>query len=166
MRPTSARHLPGEPAWTEFLLRPFLEPILTRVIPDETPTSFDVEIDVPHDLVMHGDPVQLATAVEALLRNAVEAMPEGGELVLTGFGDSMAVELEIADSGQGLPEHLAGTWHRPLVTTKPGRSGMGLVHAQRIASAHGGTLTTLRCPQGGTAWTIRIPRHRQWEQAA
>lgn len=91
-------------------------------------------------LNLRGDADQLQQALINLVRNAVEATPEGAAPVqLRALRGKDGVEFEIEDNGPGVanPDNL----FVPFFTTKPGGSGIGLVLARQVAEAHGGTLT-------------------------
>ncbi len=121
-------------------------------------------IDVPERLVVVGDREMLRRAILNLTQNALDAMPQGGELVITSFAGKRGVELEIADSGTGLsPDGLARAF-QPFYSTKSS-TGLGLAIVERIAQAHGGDVCVCNCPEGGAAFTLRFPR-RVLEAAA
>ncbi len=97
------------------------------------------------------------TRMQAVI-NAIDAMPQGGELVVTSYASPYAVDLEIADSGSGLTEEVRRRAFEPFFTTKPGGTGLGLAIVYRIAEVHGGQVIAANCFEGGAAFTIRIPR--------
>jgi signal transduction histidine kinase len=68
------------------------------------------------------------------------------------------LELEIADSGPGLPEETQQRAFDPFYTTKQGGTGLGLAIVYQIAQAHGGSVTAVNCPEGGAAFTLSIPQ--------
>ena len=70
------------------------------------------------------------------------------------------IELEIADSGPGIVDDAEPRLFEPFFTTKSGGTGLGLAIVERIAAAHGGDVHASNCPQGGAAFTIRLPAHR------
>jgi signal transduction histidine kinase len=76
------------------------------------------------------------------------------------------LELEIADSGPGLPEDQLARVFDPFFTTKPSGTGLGLSIVHRIVEAHGGRVTAMNCPEGGAAFTIELPPRRAMGAAA
>ena len=116
----------------------------------------DFEVDLPPVLV---DVFKLEQALSNVLRNAVQAMPNGGRLcVRTRSGpapDSVSVSIE--DSGPGIPEDEIAKVFRPFYTTKPSGTGLGLAMAQRIVEAHGGTLTVHVVATGGARFEFMLP---------
>jgi signal transduction histidine kinase len=124
------------------------------------------EIDVPRGLTVMADRDMLRRAVLNLTLNALDAMPDGGDLVVTGYGGTAGVELEIADSGPGLTDEVRQRAFEPFFTTKSSGTGLGLAIVYRVAEVHGGDVTAMNCPEGGAAFTLRFPRQQYLEAAA
>lgn len=104
----------------------------------------------------------LAGVVENLLRNAWEAMPEGGTLaVRTGAaeleGGVPAVQLAVQDSGAGLDARQRERVFDDFYTTKAEGSGLGLPFARRVVEAHGGSVRLDSALGQGTTVTLRLP---------
>lgn len=118
-------------------------------------------IDCPRGLAALADPDMLRRAVLNLLLNALDALPAGGELVITACRTSAGLEIEIADSGPGIPVPLIDRLFEPFFTTKGSGTGLGLAIVERIAAAHGGRATVANCPEGGAAFTLIIPQSAQ-----
>jgi signal transduction histidine kinase len=90
-----------------------------------------------------------------LCKNAVEAMPDGGCLILRGYHSGQMAVLEISDSGVGIPEGM-NIFER-FKTTKADGSGLGLPLVQQIVSAHHGTIEYATEPGRGTTFKIYLP---------
>ena len=92
-----------------------------------------------------------------LVQNAMEAMPQGGVLTLCGRHYATHVQLEIRDSGSGIPA--ANLWRifEPLYTTKPGGTGLGLYIVQEIVAVHEGQITVQSQEGHGTTFTVMLP---------
>ena len=96
-------------------------------------------------------------ALQNLLANAREAMPEGGEVRVRGRRERGWVELTIADTGVGMgPEQLARCFDE-FWSDKKGGTGLGLPTARRIVDEHGGGLTASSERDRGTAISIWLP---------
>ncbi len=114
-----------------------------------------VELDVPAALSVFADEEQYRRAVRNLALNAVAAMPYGGTLSATAAAGRGAVELEIADSGLPLAE---AALHRAFDSDDDREAAeWSLSAVRRIAELHGGGVTACNCPDGGVAFTLRIP---------
>ena len=96
-----------------------------------------------------------------LVRNAIEAMPAGGVVVVeSGIADSQA-RVVVRDDGPGLPEGM--DIFQLFVTTKPRGTGLGLSIAQQIVTRLSGTIGYEAAPGGGTIFTVDLPH---WDAAA
>jgi signal transduction histidine kinase len=94
-----------------------------------------------------------------LVRNAIEAMPEGGTLTVGASHGARTVFLNVSDTGIGIPP--GQDVYDFFVTTKRGGTGLGLPIARRIVEAHGGSLKYESRPGEGTVFTISlaVPDH-------
>jgi two-component system nitrogen regulation sensor histidine kinase GlnL len=111
-----------------------------------------------------GDADRLTQAVLNLVRNALQA--DAGEVKLRTraengvvIGDRahrLAIRIEIADNGRGVPEQLAEQIFLPLVSGRAEGTGLGLALAQQVAREHGGSLS-YRSRRGHTVFTLLLP---------
>jgi two-component system NtrC family sensor kinase len=100
---------------------------------------------------------QLRQAVVNLVLNAADAMAAGGQLTVSSAAHAEGVELEVADTGTGIPpEHLARIFD-PFFTTKDKGTGLGLSVVYGIVERHGGRLEVKSEVGKGTAVRIRLP---------
>jgi signal transduction histidine kinase len=132
--------------------------VLESLAPQLAAQRISTEVDVSPRVFVWADGDMLRRAVLNLVLNALDVMPEGGELTITCVEAVRRVELEIADSGPGLSDEVRRQIFEPFFTTKSGGTGLGLAIVQRIAEAHGGSVAASNCPQGGAAFTLSIPR--------
>lgn len=133
-----------------------------------TPLPSQIELELacsePLPPVM-GDAAQLTIVLSNLIRNAVDAMPDGGTLKLTGRlirnreGEVTTdlVALDVTDTGHGIPQEQLKRIMEPLFTTKARGLGLGLALARAIMEKHHGSLTVLSRPGHGTTFTMRLP---------
>ena len=92
-----------------------------------------------------------------LVQNAMDAMPQGGRLTLCGQRYTTHVQLEIRDSGSGIPAANMRRIFEPLYTTKPGGTGLGLYIVQEIVAAHDGWVTVQSQEGHGSTFIITLP---------
>lgn len=105
-----------------------------------------------------GDEGLLEAAISALVANAVEATPAGGEVRVRVEGSTAALTLSIEDDGPGLLRPTRGELGHPFASSKRGGLGLGLVVARRAAFVHGGELRVATREQGhGVAATLWVP---------
>lgn len=148
-----------QPKWETFLVCSMVEEVCESLAPQLAAQGVEVDVDVPPNTLLAGDREMLRRAVLNLVLNALDAMPDGGDLVVTSFEGAAGFELEVADSGPGLSEEQRERLFEPFYTTKQQGTGLGLSVVCHIAEAHGGAVTAENCPEGGAAITLRIPRH-------
>jgi two-component system, NtrC family, sensor kinase len=119
-------------------------------------TNLNLEPELP---AAHCDPAQIEQVVLAMVINAIDAMPQGGNLwistlVIAGF----AMELIIRDDGIGIPEEHLVHIFEPFYTTKEsGGSGLGLAISQNIVERHGGSIDVKSVVGEGTTFKIVLP---------
>ena len=99
----------------------------------------------------------LRRAVLNLTLNALDAMPDGGEIVATGVSGARTVELEIADSGPGMSSETKMHALEPFYTTKSTGTGLGLSICKQIVEQHGGTIAIESTRGHGTRVTVDFP---------
>jgi PAS domain S-box-containing protein len=103
------------------------------------------------------DPKQVHQVLINLLKNALEAMPQGGEITVTTRVEGAYAEISIADTGVGMSPEVVDSIFQPYFTTKDKGTGLGLAICQSIIQAHGGTLSVASAPGRGTTFTIQLP---------
>jgi len=91
-----------------------------------------------------------------LVRNALEASPAGGAVVIRTAVKAMSVVLSVSDQGTGIPPDVLAQMGTPLFTTKPDGTGLGLTVCQAIVEQHGGTMT-FDHGEHGTTFYVTFP---------
>ena len=107
------------------------------------------------------DGEQVRRLLGNLIKNADDAMPEGGNLTFTGRFSDQIVELQVRDSGQGIPDADLAKVFDPLFTTKAKGIGMGLAIVSQIVRRHEGTIDVTSKQGEGTTFTITLPVHKE-----
>lgn len=101
------------------------------------------------------DPERLRQVLQNLVRNALEAMPDGGRLTVRArLAAGGQVELDVADTGAGFGDETPV--FDAFFTTKPKGTGLGLSIVHRIVTDHGGTVR-VRSRPGETCFTVSLP---------
>jgi two-component system nitrogen regulation sensor histidine kinase NtrY len=127
----------------------------------------DIAVDVRVDaegVMVHGHHDALQRALSNVLLNAADASGPGGRIEI-GVGQTMmagagAVQIQVRDSGPGIPPERIQTIWEPYMTSKPGGTGLGLAIARQAILAHDGSID-IRCPpEGGTVVTFVLPIQR------
>ena len=110
-----------------------------------------------HPLVVPLDPRLIQQALLNLMINAVQAMPGGGELMLSASAADTFARIDVIDTGPGIPADVLPHIFQAYYSTKKSGTGLGLAISQRIAAEHGGTLTAITEPGKGTDFTLQVP---------
>jgi signal transduction histidine kinase len=103
------------------------------------------------------DPDLLHRALQNLVLNAIDAMPEGGELTIRSATLSDGVEISVSDTGSGLTQEECGRLFTPYYTTKQHGTGLGLAIVQSVVSDHGGKISVESTKEKGTTFRIELP---------
>lgn len=96
-------------------------------------------------------------AVVNLVRNAKDATPPGGEILVSTVREGAFVLIRVTDTGAGIPPELQPRVFDPYYSTKKSGTGLGLPTARRVAAEHGGSLTLESEVGKGTQFTMRLP---------
>ena len=151
-RPAKARLAPG------FAADPLKDALaaLKNVFEDR---SIRVEIDLPSTMpAVAIDRAQMEQVFFNLMKNALEAMKDGGVLSIELVHDDTSVSVMFRDSGSGMSDEALARLFEPYRTTKSRGTGLGLMICKRIVAAHGGEIAVESRSGKGTTFTVRLPR--------
>lgn len=109
------------------------------------------------DLTVAADREQLGRALENLIRNGLEAKPNGGTVNVSARRADSAIEFQIVDTGAGIPTEARDRIFDPLFTTKRHAIGLGLSVVQQIVDVHRGTIAIETVLGEGTTVRVTIP---------
>lgn len=139
-----------------------------RIFENDAALTDKVQIEVEPSVLestaeVFVDANQIQQVLWNLLRNACEAMPDGGVIQLTQSEHHELrtgrdfVDLAVTDSGEGLSEGAIANLFEPFYTTKRNGTGLGLATCHRIVSTHKGMLAVESTPGGGATFTVSLP---------
>jgi signal transduction histidine kinase len=112
----------------------------------------------PRDVRVCAHAGLLARLLHALYENAIHASaPRRPTITTRAYAEPRRVVIEVGDDGPGVPAEIASRVFEPLVTGRPGGTGLGLSLARRIASAHGGSIALVESSDGGATFRIELP---------
>ena len=151
-RPAKARLSPGSAA------DPLKDALaaLRNVFEDR---NIRISIDLPGTLPSVAlDRAQMEQVFFNLMKNALEAMKDGGELSIEIVHDDTSVSVRFRDSGGGMSDETLARLFEPYRSTKRHGSGLGLMISRRIVAAHGGEIRVESEKGRGTTFTVRLPR--------
>ncbi len=144
-----------------------LQDILTLYEDELTQRRIGVEKDLSSSLPrVEFDGQQIKQAVINILKNAMEAMENGGKLTIrTSYvPETGEVAIEIGDTGPGISAKAMHNVFNPYYTTKPRGTGLGLPITNRIIKAHKGKIEMRNKESGGAIFTIKLPCRDQVEK--
>jgi signal transduction histidine kinase len=128
---------------------------------DERRDNHEVKLSAPDHLVLRGEEHLLRQIFWNLSRNALQAMPDGGELEISADRRDGHVVMVWRDSGVGMTEEVRRQAFEPFVTTRPGGTGLGLAVVYAAVAEHGGTIAISSAPGEGTTVTVELPIHQE-----
>lgn len=113
-------------------------------------------------ITVHCEENQLKQVFINLVKNAIEAMPQGGLITLELSYVQYSVIIVISDEGEGIPEEMLPKLGEPFFTNKETGTGLGLMISQRIIEAHRGSLEIQSKVGSGTVVTIKLPSDAEY----
>jgi two-component system sensor histidine kinase HydH len=134
--------------------------VVRRVVSAQTLAAPGIRFSVASDDDQVYAPIDedlIAGALENVVRNAIEAMPTGGTLVLRVAVRNGHVVLHVEDDGEGMDARRVERAFEDFYTTKPSGSGLGLAFVRRVALAHGGDVSMTSRRGKGTVVELRLP---------
>lgn len=149
---------PAEPNLQPCQVEELLKETLTLLKQEIQDRKIDVEIDCPERIpTIRVDSGQIKQAFFNLIRNAFQAMPDGGSLRIVIREKNEFLAISFRDTGVGIRQEDMGRIFEPYHTTKKDGSGLGLMIVQRIIQDHGGQIEVTSKPDTGTHLTIFLP---------
>lgn len=127
---------------------------------ENNPTQENVKVNTQMEAELpdvYVAPLQISQVIENLLYNALQAMPEGGEISIDAKVKQGRVHVSITDAGVGIPGENLGKIFEPLFTTKARGIGLGLALSKRLVEANGGEIVVESEEGKGSTFTIILP---------
>jgi signal transduction histidine kinase len=103
------------------------------------------------------DPEQIKQVLLNLTLNAIQAMPEGGDISFSAASEGNYALIRVRDQGSGIPQQDVDSIFDPFFTTKENGTGLGLSVAYQIVEQHGGTLEVESNSSEGATLSLRLP---------
>jgi signal transduction histidine kinase len=135
-----------------------LEEIVGRIIAKNgLPPNVNVSVNVRAARKISADSYYLNRILYNLITNAVQAMSNGGNLVIEAHKEANDIVIAVKDTGVGIPKDIQGKLFTPMFTTKSKGQGFGLPVVKRMTESLGGTVTFESTEGMGTTFSVRLP---------
>ena len=143
-------------------LSSLVDNLVPLIEPDASAHGVRVQVDCPPSLWVNGDETTLGQALLNLALNACQAMPDGGTLRISGRPAPRGrVEVQVEDTGVGIPPEQFGRIFDLYFSTKDRGSGLGLSMVYRIVQLHDGEIDVESTPGTGTVFRLLLPSAEQ-----
>jgi len=142
-------------------LRGLIQEILLLTAKNLEQRGITVRSRVDVEAPVLGNPAQLKQVMLNLVLNAMEAMPDGGELSIEVYPADDGAMIAVTDTGVGMDEETLAQIFDPFYSTKQDGTGLGLAVTYGIVEGHGGRITVESQPGVGTCFSIWLPRVSQ-----
>jgi two-component system, NtrC family, sensor kinase len=146
-----------EPSLQGINLAELIDHVYKKLTVDTSRAHFSLDAEPPAPILM-ADPELMEQVFINLFTNAVEAMPNGGTLVVKIRNEGEAMTIRVMDSGKGMPKSHQEKVFEPFFTTKDTGTGLGLAIVFNIVRKHYGAITMESDEGKGTTFTITLPR--------
>lgn len=123
-------------------------------------TSIVTELTA-HNLIVDGVGDELRRVIINLIKNAFEAMPDGGVIRVRCYTQKQSVFIEVIDDGIGIPEDDKSKIFVPNFSTKSSGTGLGLAICKKIIEAHRGSISFASIEGKGTTFVVKLPLKKQ-----
>ena len=139
-------------------LDPFIHDLCDFVEPDFEKLGITIVRELNYGSSLRIDEAKMRRALFNIVSNAMDAMQGGGSLTVTTYSTNGIVEIELADTGPGIPEEIEDCLFEPFVTHGKARgTGLGLAIAQKTIRDHGGSISVQSVPGQGATFLIKLP---------
>jgi two-component system sensor histidine kinase HydH len=153
---------PRPPQRQRIGLEPLLDSVVSLVQHAAEKNDILIRKEVtPPGLMLDADGEQLKQVFLNILLNAIQAMPEGGEIRLVAHPQNSSLLIAIVDQGSGIASENADKLFNPFFTTKEDGTGLGLAVAHQIVTRHGGLLQATNNAERGMTFTVILPQARE-----
>ncbi|MDD2540585.1 MAG: HAMP domain-containing sensor histidine kinase [Desulfuromonadaceae bacterium] len=131
--------------------------LTTLLTPQLETAGIKLVMNVSENLNVHCPEKELHRLLLNLLTNAIQALPEGGEINVEARHRGGAVDISVADSGTGIETEMRAEIFEPFRTSKARGAGLGLAVCKKIAESCGGSIIAEGAPGGGALFVVRLP---------
>jgi len=144
-----------KPEYVEIDFKKLVDEILTTfIIPENVKVEVSIQEGFPK---LQIDPLMMRRVLSNLISNAIDALPNGGNIFISARIEDEQIVLTVEDTGVGIAEENLKKLFKPFFTTKERGTGLGLAICKRFVELHGGHIFVESKVGHGTKFTIRLP---------
>ncbi len=148
---------PSKPLIQPVSVNSLLNKVLTFTSPMLRQHKIDLQIYPAEEIpLVNADGEKIKQVFVNLILNAIQAMPDGGELKIASYPKDEYVCIEFTDNGEGIPHETVSSIFDPFYTTKDSGIGLGLSISHQIVKSHGGTIEVSSEVGRGTTFTVKL----------
>ncbi len=169
---TSIRDDQGTVAHEVFDLRDVVRPGVEltkawwKTLPEKQGIRVDLDVHLKDKCLVSGKKNEIFEVVVNLIKNATEALPNGGLIEVKCWTGINEVILQVRDNGKGISKDMLGKLFIPFCTTKvTAGAGLGLATARAIVNSHGGDISVETVEGKGSVFTVTLPRTKKLPKA-
>lgn len=142
----------------------FMSEMIEQLEHEAAEKNINIILDAAYGGIAHFDESKMLRVIHNLARNAMQAMPEGGEINIKTSATDNEIVFEIEDNGPGIPVELQGRLFEPFTTAgKKEGTGLGLAIVKKIIDEHEGEIKCTSSPDKGTCFQVRLPKREEEE---
>jgi signal transduction histidine kinase len=138
------------------LIRRVIKLLETQLNDYQIRVNLKLAKDLPMVLIVEN---QIQQVFFNIFLNAIEAMPDGGEISITTFQEQNHVTIQIEDTGMGIREDQREEIFEPFVSSKERGLGLGLTVSYGVVTAHGGSLILMPPSEQGACFKLSLPAY-------
>ena len=141
-------------------LKQIIQTVIQLIEPEATMNNVQISVQMSKKdpIMICCSEFQIKQVFINLLKNAIEAMPNGGEIKVVVHQDQQQVRIRIADNGNGIPQERLAFLGEPFYTTKEKGTGLGLMMCYKIIETHQGTIQIDSQINTGTEVNMTLPK--------
>lgn len=148
---------PRQPSKTPLELQSHLQHVCDMLQKQAQAKQIQLSLSAPESVIIHVDQDQMTQVMVNLMMNAIQILPEHGQVMVSLFHDQKYAYISVADNGPGVPQSQQTHLFEAFFTQRAGGVGLGLAVVKQIIEGHGGTITYSASPLQGAQFNLALP---------
>lgn len=120
--------------------------------------GLEVVVDIQKEIYVQADSYRLKQAIWNLLLNSMQAMPNGGKIIIQSYLEEENIRIKVSDNGCGIDEKIMSRIFEPFFTTKKVGTGLGLAIVLKVIEGYNGKIDVISSEGKGTTFVITLPK--------